>query len=71
MVRPLRDLALRAEALADGDRRTVVYPTHHDEVGAVTRSLEVIRLQLLEQRKRDAAGTTVRTPGRATPAGRN
>ncbi|WP_442480847.1 HAMP domain-containing protein [Streptomyces kutzneri] len=72
VVRPLRDLALRAEALADGDRRTVVYPTHHDEVGAVTRSLEVIRLQLLEQRKRDAAGgTTGRTPGRATPAGRN
>lgn len=72
VVRPLRDLARRAEALADGDRRTVVYPTHHDEVGAVTRSLEVIRLQLLEQRKRDAAGgTTGRTPGRATPAGRN
>ncbi|MFF4446732.1 HAMP domain-containing protein [Streptomyces sp. NPDC001502] len=72
VVRPLRDLARRAEALADGDRRTVVYPTHHDEVGAVTRSLEVIRLQLLEQRKRDAAGgSTGRTPGRATPAGRN
>ncbi len=72
IVRPLRDLARRAEALADGDRRTVVYPTHHDEVGAVTRSLEVIRLQLLEQRKRDAAGAgTDRTPGRATPAGRN
>nr|WP_308296008.1 HAMP domain-containing protein [Streptomyces spororaveus] len=72
VVRPLRDLARRAEALADGDRRTVVYPTHHDEVGAVTRSLEVIRLQLLERRKRDAAGgTTGRTPGRATPAGRN
>ncbi|WP_051779403.1 HAMP domain-containing protein [Streptomyces sp. NRRL S-241] len=73
IVRPLRDLARRAEDLADGDRRTVVYPTHHDEVGAVTRSLEVIRLQLLEQRKRDAAGagTGGRTPGRATPAGRN
>ncbi|ARE74925.1 MULTISPECIES: HAMP domain-containing protein [unclassified Streptomyces] len=73
IVRPLRDLAGRAEDLADGDRRTVVYPTHHDEVGAVTRSLEVIRLQLLEQRKRDAAGvgTGGRTPGRATPAGRN
>ncbi|WKD37244.1 HAMP domain-containing protein [Streptomyces xanthophaeus] len=72
VVRPLRDLARRAEALAGGDRRTVVYPTHHDEVGAVTRSLEVIRLQLLEQRKRDAAdGSSGRTPGRATPAGRN
>ncbi|MFD3719602.1 HAMP domain-containing protein [Streptomyces sp. NPDC058674] len=72
VVRPLRALADRAEALADGDRRTVVYPTHHDEVGAVTRSLEVIRLQLLEQRKREAAGGAAgRTPGRATPAGRN
>ncbi|MEU9236035.1 HAMP domain-containing protein [Streptomyces subrutilus] len=72
VVRPLRDLAARAETLADGDRRTVVYPTHHDEVGAVTRSLEVIRQQLLEQRKRDAAGGVAgRTPGRTTPAGRN
>ncbi|OEJ35207.1 HAMP domain-containing protein [Streptomyces subrutilus] len=72
VVRPLRDLAARAEALADGDRRTVVYPTHHDEVGAVTRSLEVIRQQLLEQRKRDAAGDGAgRTPGRTAPAGRN
>ncbi|MDX3537730.1 HAMP domain-containing protein [Streptomyces sp. MB09-01] len=72
VVRPLRALAERAEALADGDRRTVLYPTHHDEVGAVTRSLEVIRQQLLEQRRRDAAaGSAGHTPGRATPAGRN
>ncbi|MGW6572130.1 HAMP domain-containing protein [Streptomyces sp. NPDC054945] len=76
VVRPLRDLARRAEALADGDRRTVVYPTHHDEVGAVARSLEVIRHQLLEQRKRDAAGGATAptpgppTPGPSTPAGR-
>ncbi|WP_406117299.1 HAMP domain-containing protein [Streptomyces virginiae] len=71
VVRPLRDLARRAEALADGDRRTVVYPTHHDEVGAVARSLEVIRHQLPAQRKRDAVGgATGRTPGPATPAGR-
>ncbi|MGW7330339.1 HAMP domain-containing protein [Streptomyces sp. NPDC054840] len=72
VVRPLRDLAGRAEALADGDRRTVVYPTHHDEVGAVARSLEVIRLRLSAQRKRDTAGGAPgRTPGPATPAGRN
>ncbi|MFG2482222.1 MULTISPECIES: HAMP domain-containing protein [Streptomyces] len=71
VVRPLRELARRAEALADGDRRTVVYPTHHDEVGAVARSLEVIRHQLSAQRKRDAVGgATGRTPGPATPAGR-
>lgn len=64
VVAPLRELARRAEALADGDRRTVLYPRHHDEVGAVTRSLEIIRQQLQQQRKQ--AG------GRASaPAGRN
>ncbi|WP_055564850.1 cache domain-containing protein [Streptomyces atriruber] len=57
VVRPLRHLADQAEALADGDRRTVLYPRHHDEVGAVTRSLELIRQQLPTgtQRKRDGA----------------
>ncbi|UGY95093.1 HAMP domain-containing protein [Streptomyces gobiensis] len=55
VVRPLRELADRAEALADGDRRTVLYPRHHDEVGAITRSLELIRQSLLEQRKQGAA----------------
>ncbi|MFE7777224.1 HAMP domain-containing protein [Streptomyces sp. NPDC057445] len=56
VVRPLRVLAGQAEALADGDRRTVLYPRHHDEVGAVVRSLELIRQQLPgQQRKRDAA----------------
>lgn len=55
VTRPLRTLAAQAEALADGDRRTVLYPRHHDEVGAVVRSLELIRQQLQEQRKRDSA----------------
>ncbi len=70
VVRPLRELAKRAEALADGDRRSVLFPTHHDEVGAVTRSLEVIRQQLVELRKREASGSAG-TAGKATPAGRN
>ncbi|NUP35898.1 MAG: HAMP domain-containing protein, partial [Streptomyces sp.] len=56
VVRPLRALADQAEALADGDRRTVLYPRHHDEVGAVTRSLELIRQRLHEQRRTTAAG---------------
>ena len=56
VVRPLRTLAEQAEALADGDRRTVLYPRHHDEVGAVTRSLELIRQRLQEQRRTTAAG---------------
>ncbi|MFE9398573.1 HAMP domain-containing protein [Streptomyces flavidovirens] len=64
VVRPLRELARQSEALADGDRRTVLYPRHHDEVGAVIRSLELLRQQLQEQRKRDGA------PAAAT-AGRN
>ncbi|MFI6699940.1 HAMP domain-containing protein [Streptomyces sp. NPDC050509] len=55
VVRPLRDLAKQAETLAGGDRRTVLYPRHHDEVGAIARSLELLRQQLLEQRKRDGA----------------
>ncbi|MGW1105676.1 HAMP domain-containing protein [Streptomyces sp. NPDC002540] len=55
VVRPLRELAGKAEALADGDRRTVLFPHHHDEVGAVTRSLELVRQQLQEQRRRDGA----------------
>ncbi|MFJ2498244.1 HAMP domain-containing protein [Streptomyces sp. NPDC087539] len=55
VVRPLRELAGQAESLADGDRRTVLFPHHHDEVGAVTRSLEIVRQQLQEQRKRDSA----------------
>ncbi|WP_344326878.1 cache and HAMP domain-containing protein [Streptomyces macrosporus] len=65
VVRPLRELARQAEALADGDRRTVLYPRHHDEVGAVVRSLELIRQTLQEQRRRDGAAAT------PSPVGRN
>ncbi|MCK1795553.1 HAMP domain-containing protein [Streptomyces sp. XM4193] len=63
VVRPLRELVGRAEALADGDRRTVLFPRHHDEVGAITRSLEIVRQRLQEQHKRGGAA--------AVPAGRN
>jgi methyl-accepting chemotaxis protein len=47
VVRPLRELAQIAERLAAGDRRTVLYPVHHDEVGSITRSLEIIRQRLV------------------------
>ncbi|MFD6469014.1 cache and HAMP domain-containing protein [Streptomyces goshikiensis] len=70
VIGPLRELARRAESLADGDRRTVLYPRNHDEVGAVTRSLEIIRQQLQQrqqQRKQAGAGGK---PSSA-PAGRN
>jgi HAMP domain-containing protein len=70
VVRPLRNLARQAETLADGDRKTVLYPHHHDEVGAVARSLELVRQQLQDQRhqQRRQGGGTPRTPA---GAGRN
>ncbi|EST24855.1 HAMP domain-containing protein [Streptomyces niveus] len=71
VVRPLREVAKQAEALADGDRRTVLYPRHHDEVGAISRSLELLRQQVLEQRKRDGAGATAPAAAVRAPAGRN
>ncbi|MBB5119148.1 HAMP domain-containing protein [Streptomyces eurocidicus] len=46
VIRPLRALAGQAEALAAGDRKTVLFPQHHDEVGAVVRNLELIRQRL-------------------------
>ncbi|MFE6053609.1 HAMP domain-containing protein [Kitasatospora sp. NPDC056446] len=58
---PLRRLAASAEALAAGDRRTVLYPVHHDEVGAIARSLELIRQELV---RADQAGRA----DRRTPA---
>ncbi|MFE9002245.1 HAMP domain-containing protein [Streptomyces sp. NPDC007875] len=65
VVRPLRALAGLAEALAAGDRKTVLFPRHHDEVGAVVRSLELIRQQLQGQpRKRDGGSRTPAGVGR-------
>ncbi|MFJ3518683.1 MULTISPECIES: cache and HAMP domain-containing protein [unclassified Streptomyces] len=68
VVAPLRELARRAEALADGDRRTVLYPRHHDEVGAVTRSLEIIRQQLQQRQQQQRKQADGRP---SAPAGRN
>ncbi|MGW7002696.1 HAMP domain-containing protein [Streptomyces sp. NPDC054933] len=52
VVRPLRTLTRYAERLAGGDRRTVLYPVHHDECGSVTRSLELLRQALMERDRR-------------------
>lgn len=49
VVRPLRAVTGCAERLAGGDRRTVLYPVHHDECGSVTRSLELLRQALVER----------------------
>ncbi|MER5408501.1 HAMP domain-containing protein [Streptomyces sp. NPDC002769] len=62
VARPLRSLAERAESLAGGDRKTVLFPQHHDEVGAVTRSLELIRQQLQDQNRQQPR----RTPPQAS-----
>lgn len=54
VARPLRALAGSAEKLADGDLKTVLYPRYQDEVGAVVRSLELIRQQLQARRQNQA-----------------
>ncbi|MFE4668419.1 HAMP domain-containing protein [Streptomyces sp. NPDC056716] len=54
VARPLRALAAAAERLADGDLKTVHFPRYHDEVGAVVRSLELLRQQLLARRQHEA-----------------
>ncbi|MEV6124581.1 HAMP domain-containing protein [Streptomyces sp. NPDC052077] len=67
VARPLRALAAGAEKLADGDLKTVQYPRYQDEVGAVVRSLELIRQQLQAQRQsqaRRAADTRTGVGGR-------
>ncbi|MER5993822.1 HAMP domain-containing protein [Streptomyces viridosporus] len=54
VARPLRALAAGAEKLADGDLKTVHYPRYQDEVGAIVRSLELIRQQLQARRQNQA-----------------
>ncbi|MFE9096025.1 HAMP domain-containing protein [Streptomyces sp. NPDC007264] len=54
VARPMRSLASGAEKLADGDLKTVLYPRYHDEVGAVVRSLELLRQQLQARRQNQA-----------------
>jgi HAMP domain-containing protein len=54
VARPLGALAAGAEKLADGDLKTVHFPRYQDEVGAVVRSLELIRQQLQARRQNQA-----------------
>ncbi|WP_229852300.1 HAMP domain-containing protein [Streptomyces albospinus] len=68
VVRPLRALTGCAERLADGDRRTVLYPVHHDECGSVTRNLELLRQALVE---RDRGVQADLTPGIAPSSQRD
>ncbi|MFE6768732.1 HAMP domain-containing protein [Streptomyces fimicarius] len=63
VVRPLRALAAGAEKLADGDLKTVHYPRYQDEVGAVVRSVELIRQQLQARRQTQARRPAESRPG--------
>ncbi|WP_106972653.1 HAMP domain-containing protein [Streptomyces yerevanensis] len=58
VARPLRTLAAAAEKLADGDLKTVLYPRYQDEVGAVVRSLELLRQQLQARRQNQVRRTS-------------
>jgi HAMP domain-containing protein len=63
VARPLRALAASAEKLADGDLKTVLYPRYQDEVGAVVRSLELIRQQLQARRHNQTRRPAESRPG--------
>ncbi|MFG3206548.1 HAMP domain-containing protein [Streptomyces sp. NPDC048192] len=67
VIRPLRAVAVLVERLAAGDRRTVLHPVNHDEVGSVTRSLELIR-QALAERDRAARSGHATRPSRGPRA---
>lgn len=63
VIRPLRAVAVLVERLAGGDRRTVLHPVNHDEIGSVTRGLELIR-QALADRDRAARSGHAARPSR-------
>ncbi|GHI06166.1 hypothetical protein Scel_44870 [Streptomyces cellostaticus] len=56
VIRPLRAVAVLVERLAGGDRRTVLHPVNHDEIGSVTRSLELVRQALAEHDRAARSG---------------
>ncbi|MGW5371080.1 HAMP domain-containing protein [Streptomyces sp. NPDC004009] len=64
VVRPLRAVAVLVERLAGGDRRTVLHPVNHDEIGSVTRRLELVR-QALAERDRAARPGHAAGPSRS------
>ncbi|MEV5957604.1 cache and HAMP domain-containing protein [Streptomyces sp. NPDC051987] len=68
VIRPLRSVAVLVARLAGGDRRTVLHPVNHDEIGSVTRSLELIRQALAEQ---DRAARSGRAAGPYRPLREN
>ncbi|MFE9450297.1 HAMP domain-containing protein [Streptomyces sp. NPDC006739] len=68
VIRPLRAVAVLVERLAGGDRRTVLHPVNHDEIGSITRSLELTRQALAE---RDRAARSGHAAGPSRPLREN
>ncbi|MEE4417962.1 HAMP domain-containing protein [Streptomyces bugieae] len=69
VVRPLRAVTRCAERLAGGDRRTVLYPVHHDECGSVTRSLELLRQALVDRDRGGGSAYVAPVPAPSFPRG--
>ncbi|MGW7523326.1 HAMP domain-containing protein [Streptomyces sp. NPDC054783] len=63
VIRPLRAVAVLVERLAGGDRRTVLHPVNHDEIGSVTRGLELIRQALADRDRAARSGHAARASG--------
>ncbi|MGW1915802.1 HAMP domain-containing protein [Streptomyces sp. NPDC002076] len=63
VIRPLRAVAVLVERLAGGDRRTVLHPVNHDEIGSVTRGLELMRQALAERDRAARSGHAARVSG--------
>jgi hypothetical protein len=64
VIRPLRRVAAAADALLDGDTRTVVYPQRQDEIGTIACCLEICRQALVDGAGR--LGEARRPAGAAT-----
>lgn len=59
VLRPLRRVALAAQAIADGDLTSVGYPQRQDEIGTIASCLELCRRALLGQ---DVPADSTRLP---------
>jgi hypothetical protein len=66
LIRPLRRVAKAADALRAGDRHTVIYPQHHDQIGTIAACLEICRQALTDGIGR--LGEVRRPRGAATDA---
>nr|WP_225954964.1 HAMP domain-containing protein [Kibdelosporangium phytohabitans] len=66
LVRPLRAAAKAADKLAEGDSRSVIFPTRQDQIGTIASCLEFCRQALVDGAGR--LGAVRRPSGAATDA---